>query len=178
MAEQQSSVAILCGGPSLNAFLGSPADHTLYIGVNLVVTAWKCDWWAFSDAAAFSMCKPLGCPRIFTSETTYGRLPPQRSDYVCLTHEDVNTDCPRDKNWRNYSMLTAMILAAHLIEQQKLAATISIYGCDWTEGPYWDGTRLRDHSAQYRFKNEQHWYGHVEGWLATRGIPTTREMAA
>lgn len=175
MREPEKSVAILCTGPSLATFLASPEAHDVYIGVNRAVEGYRCDWWVFNDSATLGYFEPIGRPRVFTSAACAGRIT-MRAKFDEFEHtffHEIGTSCRTDPGWDKFSMTCAMVLAEHLG-----ASLITIYGCDWEGSDDWCGPLLGAKSArsQYRWKNEQHKYGHVEGWLRSLGVDVVRKV--
>ncbi len=167
------SVAILCTGPSLREFLTEPETHDVFIGVNRAVAAYPCDWWVFNDSATLGLIDPIGLPRTFTSKACETRIE-DREKYGRFDHtyfHDINTTCRSDPGWDRFSMTCAMVLAEHL-----RASKITIYGCDWKGSDDWCGAMLGAKSgrSEYRWKNEMHKYGHVEGWLRSLGVKVVR----
>jgi hypothetical protein len=168
-------IAILCPGPSLAGFLAAPVQHQLYIGVNRAVIAYPCDYWAFNDAEPFSWFEPQGRPVCFTSEAAFARIPvsPRLAEFEWLYYRDINTTCPSDPGWVNFTMTTALVLAEHLG-----AARVMMYGADQTGTDDWDGPpqRGRDARHEYRWQNERHKTGHVLEWMARRGVRVSRRL--
>jgi hypothetical protein len=166
-------VGILCPGPSLNRWLAAPVIHDLMIAVNGAATAVECDWWVGVDANPYRWWTPKGNPKRLTSWTAHRMLEQEgklgnASWTLC---ENLPTDCKRDPPWTNYSMTAAMVLADHLG-----ADRIVIHGCDWKGAEYFDGPGpgLPADFSDYRWKNEQWIYGHVEGWLRNHGVEVER----
>lgn len=173
MREPAKSIAILCTGPSLAAFLDRPVAHDVCIGVNRAVIAHQCDWWVFNDSASLDLIDPIGLPRIFTSKACETRIE-NREKYGRFDHTyftDIGTTCRSDPGWDRFSMTCAMVLAEHLG-----ASTLSIYGCDWKGSDDWCGPLLGAKSgrSEYRWQNEIHKYGHVAKWLESRGVTVSR----
>lgn len=167
-----ADVAILCPGPSLASFLAAPTQHELFIGVNRAASAWPCQWWAFNDAEVFGWFRPTGRPKIFTSNESFKRIEDKRrADHFRWTfYPAINTTCPSDPGWTNFSMTVAMVLAEYLG-----ARAITIYGCDWEGADDWDGPAdYRHYRQEYRWKNEIHKVGHVIRWLESRGVSVER----
>jgi len=166
------SIAILCPGPSLAAFLERPPMHDAYIGVNRAVEAWPCSYWAFADHETFGMFTPLGHPTIGTTDQAAmlaaRKWPDRWQHFACICERDMNTRCPTDPGWRHYSMHVGLVLAQHLGARQIIA-----YGADLEGACDWDGTR-REARNKYRWDNEKHKLGHIEAWLAGEGVEFVR----
>jgi hypothetical protein len=181
------TAAILCAGKSVQAFLdeypgGCPRTvHDHVIGVNRMAADYPCDFWAFNDHEAFgwwpAIPGPSGkLPTIFTSNQAHSLIGKQeahrdrRDDYDWLFYPQIQTTCPADAHWTNYSMLVAMVLAQYLG-----ARRIFIYGYDGEGTTDYDGAAERRPGRHLeRWKNEAHWFGHVSAWLRRCGVMVTR----
>lgn len=175
MREPVKSVAILCSGPSLRDFIASPEPHDVFVGVNRAVEAHACDWWAFNDSATLGYFEPIGLPRIFTSKACELRIE-DKERYGRFDHtyfHEIGTTCRSDPGWDRFSMTCAMVLAEHLGASQ-----ITIYGCDWKGSDDWCGPQqgTKQGRGDYRWQNEIHKFGHVEGWLRSLGVEVVRRV--
>lgn len=178
-----TDIAILGTGPSLREFLAAPPVHDVYVGINRAVEAYPCDWWAFNDDEAFVWWVPCegGHLRIFTSAETrrriqhYRNVPIGRIDrFEWLHYAEVDTTCPSDPGWVNFSMTLAMVLGEFLG-----AKRLTLYGCDFQGTDDWDGPEAHGSArTHYRWQNETHKVGHVERWLGTRGVEVVGLEAA
>src|SRR4051794_23778927 len=60
-------VALLSCGPSVVQYEGG---HDAVIGVNRIVTRYRCDYWCFGDTETFVNNQPLGKPTLVTDDAT------------------------------------------------------------------------------------------------------------
>jgi len=174
------SVGILCAGKSVQRFLDQPVAHDYILGVNRLASVYPCDFWAFNDHEAFgwwpAIEKEGRLPMIFTSNQAHkliAKHPEQlerANGHVWLFYPQIQTTCPVSTHWTNYSMLIAMVLAQYLGAER-----ICIYGSDWAGSDDFDGTAEKRASRhEERWKNEEHWFGHVSAWLEGCGVSVTR----
>jgi len=201
------SIAILCPGPSLVEFLGRPRAHDAFIGVNRAATAWPCDFWAFNDHEGFNwyhgqVQRNGEKPVCFTSNQAYELLAglPAIDEFRWLFYPQIETECPSDPGWTNYSLTIAMVLAEYVIRRRRSEnageagdsslppkarfavansthhSSLFIYGCDWSGTADWDGAESNrgEGRTEYRWKNEQHKFWHVMRWLNGRDIDVIR----
>lgn len=185
MSAGNARFAVLCPGPSLaRTFLHHlpevAGSYGLFVGVNRAVEAFPCDWWAFNDVQAMSFIMPQRRPNIFSLATTKKlvfedvRLREPAFRHQWLDDLECNSDCPRDLEWRQYSMLMAIVLC-----EKFGAGHIDIYGCDWSGEDDWDGpdrAPVRGGRTPYRWSNEIHYFSRLEGWLGGRGVTVRRVL--
>jgi hypothetical protein len=120
------SIAILCPGPSLADFLARPREHEAFIGVNRAAAAWPCDYWAFNDHEAFdwwhhSVQRSGRKPRCFTSNQAFSLIANRLAvdSFEWLHYASIDTDCPSDPGWTNYTLTVAMVLAEYLVRRKQ-----------------------------------------------------------
>ncbi len=172
-------VAIVCSGESVRRFLDAPPRHDLCIGVNRMAGEAECNWWAFNDWQAFGDFTPQTrggrLPGVFTSKATLGKIAerfamPRVMEFQWLTVEELEPICSEQPGWKNFSMLMAWVLAAHLGAER-----ITLYGCDWKGTNDWDGRPSpRGGRSGYRWNNELHKASHLASWLSRRGVAVRR----
>jgi hypothetical protein len=166
------SIAVLCSGPSLSAFLAGPVRHDLYVGVNRAVIAHPCDYWAFHDAEGFEAFEPLGRPVCFTPRAAFERIKRrERIDaFRWLFHDAIRTNCPSAPGWTHFTVTEALVLCEYL-----QARRITVYGCDQTGVDDFDGPPPSPVTRTVaRWNSERHKFDHVTAWLASCGIEVVR----
>jgi len=171
---QRDSVAVLCSGPSLQrTYIDARPQHDLVIGVNRVVEAVRCDWWAFNDWETFKWRLPhlVGTPGICTSgparktiiKEGYGDA---LARHEVRTYDQLPVDVPERCRWTNFSMLVGLVLAACFTSKE-----IVLYGCDQQGVEDWDGpSPTRAIRTVHRWQNEINKFSKLQEWMKTRGL--------
>jgi hypothetical protein len=173
------NAAILSPGPSL-PLTYEPNGHSVVIGVNRAVLAFRCDWWCFTDWQSFlhshhvADVAKLG---LFFSGTALdellrrgmgGRMQEART---LVAFEDIDPERTRDRlKWGLFSATAALWLACYLGAEQ-----ISVYGADWTDEPDYDGVKVKGCNRDAaRWDVEQGIWLATCGYLAGRGTTVKR----
>lgn len=126
-------IAIISAGVSARNLDFDSVDADQTISVNVAATKFPCDYWVFSDAAAFDKWGDhVGMPIFFTRKIVPTHLCAMRYHGLCLDiklfnfavmyQDDIS---PPVDQWNLYSGCAAIGLAWHLG-----AAEISLYGFD------------------------------------------------
>lgn len=163
--------AVLCPGPSLAKC--PPLDAEVTIGVNRAAAFCSCDVWAALDSPLIHSRghEIIGRPTLFTRRQSFDSLARHGDGWgdasraVCYA-EDLS--CPVAR-WDLYTMTAALVLAKHMG-----AATVNVYGCDWTDAPDWDGTAAGENRAETRWELERSIYAAVVDWLDGCGCQVFR----
>lgn len=154
-------IAILSPGESLKRF--NPAwiidnKYDRIIGINRVVSKFKCDWWSALDILTCQNINPVGEPALFTIQTTATRL----TGFNCiLTHEELvqhgGAYVPDDIEWSKFSATAALILANQLrgSRPKDRNDVIECWGCDMKGSKDWDGTNTLYTRTPERWERER-----------------------
>lgn len=163
---------ILAPGPSL-ARCPRPSAEVV-IGVNRAAAFIGCSIWAALDSPLIQHHgrEVVGSPTLFTRRASFDSLArhgdPWGSAYrpVCYA-EDLACSVPR---WDLYTLTASLVLA-----QSLGAASVEVYGCDWTDAPDWDNARTVDQNrGEARWELERSIYAEVTAWLESRGCEVAK----
>lgn len=173
------NAALLCPGPSLaQAAVRDIYLSDVLLGVNRSVTTFECDWWVFLDwqiligNEMYPPTKPIGRPRIFTTQTAHEHAErhggADRMRYPLIV-EDIWKSYPQN-GWTIYSATAALILAAHVG-----AKSIDVYGADWKpDAPDFDGLQTSHNRGEGRWESERAIWDTTCAHLETLGISVRR----
>lgn len=179
-------IAICCPGPGLNRLAPihesqkiPPLDgYETIIGVNrapFIMLAWCIPVWVKAwcfDGRAFLSGEVPYKPLLCCSEKDINFVGETRGpQYPVVTHENLLKGTPGDTDWCDFSVTSAIVLAARLGGRQ-----IDCYGSDWTDEPDADGVMLPDclRTAK-RWKEEKRVWDNVIKYLKPRGIMVERK---
>ncbi len=165
------TAAVYAPGPSLTPV---PADLT--IGVNRAAIALPCDVWVASDVKVIREAADAvqGSPLLVTSEVSTLILDAVQATWrgQAWAWEPLEQTLDHTRtNWQRFSILAAMVYAAHVGADE-----VVVSGADWEGDAEWDGARTGDGRTDERWREERELFEAV-CW-ALPGVRVSRHTCA